>query len=167
MRRQRNRGTDARRLGAPHSTEALTTITKAALTGALQHVTTGLSTQRYQRIAVLAPAVLLTDDAGREHRQPAVLLISNNPYALDQPIARGTRPALDSGQLGVMVLDAPADRPHPPARAWTAAHLEVAAQSTPVSPVMDAAYPGGVGVSASLAFSSAFRSGGSGLGLTR
>ncbi len=39
-----------------HSTEALTTITKAALTGALQHVTTGLSTQRYQRIAVLALA---------------------------------------------------------------------------------------------------------------
>jgi hypothetical protein len=26
-----------------------------------------------------------------------------------------------------MVLDAPADRPHPPARTWTAAHLEVAA----------------------------------------
>jgi hypothetical protein len=114
-----------------------------------------------------APAVLLTDDAGREHRQPAVLLVSNNPYAVDQPVARGTRPALDTGQLGVLVLDAPADRPHPPARAWTAAHLEVAAQSTPVSPVMDAAYPGGVGVSASLAFSSAFRSGGSGLGLTR
>ena len=48
-----------------------------------------------------APAVLLTDDAGREHRQPAVLLVSNNPYALDQPVARGTRPALDTGQLGL------------------------------------------------------------------
>jgi diacylglycerol kinase family enzyme len=77
-----------------------------------------------------APAVLLTDDAGREHRQPAVLLVSNNPYALDQPIARGNRPALDTGQLGVMVLDAPADQPHPPARTWTAAHLEVAAPTT-------------------------------------
>jgi diacylglycerol kinase family enzyme len=76
------------------------------------------------------PAVTLTDDAGREHRGPAVLLVSNNPYALDQPVARGTRPALDTGQLGVMVLDAPGDRPHPPARAWTAAHLEVAAQAT-------------------------------------
>ncbi len=76
------------------------------------------------------PAVLLTDDAGREHRGPAVLLVSNNPYALDQPIARGIRPALDTGQLGVMVLDAPGDRPHPPARAWTAAHLEVAAPAT-------------------------------------
>jgi diacylglycerol kinase family enzyme len=77
-----------------------------------------------------APEVLLTDDAGREHRQPAVLLVSNNPYALDQPVARGTRPAMDTGQLGVMVLDAPANRPHPPARAWTAAYLEVAAPAT-------------------------------------
>jgi len=76
------------------------------------------------------PAVTLTDDAGREHRQPAVLLVSNNPYALDQPIARGTRPALDTGQLGVLVLDAPGDRPHPPARAWATAHLEVAAPAT-------------------------------------
>jgi diacylglycerol kinase family enzyme len=76
------------------------------------------------------PAVLLIDDAGREHRQPAVLLVSNNPYALDQLVASGTRPALDTGQLGVMVLDAPGDRPHPPARAWTAAHLEVAAPAT-------------------------------------
>ena len=77
-----------------------------------------------------APALVLTDDAGREHRQPAVVLVSNNPYALDQPVARGTRPALDTGQLGVMVLDAPANRPHPPARAWTAAYLEVAAPGT-------------------------------------
>jgi diacylglycerol kinase family enzyme len=77
-----------------------------------------------------APEVVLTDDAGREHRQPAVLLVSNNAYALDQPVARGTRPALDTGQLGVLVLDAPGDRPHPPARAWTAAYLEVAAPAT-------------------------------------
>jgi diacylglycerol kinase family enzyme len=77
-----------------------------------------------------APALLLTDDAGREHRQPAVVLVSNNPYALDQPVARGTRPALDSGNLGILVLDAPADRPHPPARAWTATYLEVEAPAT-------------------------------------
>jgi diacylglycerol kinase family enzyme len=44
-----------------------------------------------------APALLLIDDAGREHRDPAVVLVSNNPYALDQPVARGTRPALDTG----------------------------------------------------------------------
>ncbi len=77
-----------------------------------------------------APALLLTDDAGREHRQPAVVLVSNNPYAVDHPVARGTRPALDTGQLGVVVLDAPGDRPHPPARAWTAAYLEVGPPAT-------------------------------------
>jgi diacylglycerol kinase family enzyme len=77
-----------------------------------------------------APAMLLTDDSGREHRHPAVVLVSNNPYALDEPVARGTRPALDTGSLGVLVLDAPTDRPHPPARAWTASHLEVGAPAT-------------------------------------
>ena len=77
-----------------------------------------------------AAVLLLTDDAGHEHRQPAVVLVSNNPYALDQPIARGTRPALDSGKLGILVLNAPGDRPHPPARAWTAAYLEVDAPAT-------------------------------------
>jgi hypothetical protein len=77
-----------------------------------------------------APDLLLTDDAGREHRQPAVVLVSNNPYALDQPVARGTRPALDTGRLGVLMLDAPADRAHRPARAWTAAYLEVGAPAT-------------------------------------
>ncbi len=77
-----------------------------------------------------ASALLLTDDAGREHRQPAVVLVSNNPYALDHPVARGTRPALDTGRLGVLVLDAPADRPHPPARAWSTVYLEVGAPAT-------------------------------------
>ncbi len=77
-----------------------------------------------------APGLLVADDAGREHRQPAVVLVSNNPYALDQPVARGIRPALDTGLLGVVVLDTPADRPHPPARAWTAEYLEVGAPAT-------------------------------------
>ncbi len=45
-----------------------------------------------------APALRLVDDAGREHRDPAVVLVSNNPYALDNPLAPGTRPALDTGQ---------------------------------------------------------------------
>jgi diacylglycerol kinase family enzyme len=58
-----------------------------------------------------APALDLTDDLGREHRHPAIVLVSNNPYALDRPLVRGTRPALDSGQLGIVVLDAPGDSP--------------------------------------------------------
>ncbi len=74
-----------------------------------------------------APALDLTDDLGREHRQPAIVLVSNNPYALDRPLVRGTRPALDSGQLGIVVLDPPGDSPHPPGRAWTAPQLEVTA----------------------------------------
>ena len=59
-------------------------------------------------------ALDLADDLGNEHRHPAVLLVSNNPYALDRPLARGTRPALDSGQLGILVLDAPGDSPRVP-----------------------------------------------------
>jgi diacylglycerol kinase family enzyme len=74
-----------------------------------------------------APALGLTDDLGRDHRQPAIVLVSNNPYALDRPLARGTRPALDSGQLGIVVLDAPGDSPLAPGRAWTAPQLEVTA----------------------------------------
>jgi diacylglycerol kinase family enzyme len=74
-----------------------------------------------------APALDLTDDLGREHRHPAIVLVSNNPYALDRPLAHGTRPALDSGQLGIVILDAPSDSPRPPGRAWSAPRLEVSA----------------------------------------
>jgi diacylglycerol kinase family enzyme len=66
------------------------------------------------------------DDRGRAHRDPAVVLVSNNPYSFDPPRAPGTRPALDSGQLGVLVLD----RPSPgqtSARTWTAKQFEVIA----------------------------------------
>jgi diacylglycerol kinase family enzyme len=50
--------------------------------------------------------------------------VSNNPYALDRPLAQGTRPRLDSGRLGVIVLDAPGTS-RTPARAWAATSLEV------------------------------------------
>ena len=74
-----------------------------------------------------APELRLVDDSGREHRHPAVVLVSNNPYALDRPLARGTRPTLGGGQLGVLVVDAPGDRPLVRAQAWNAPHLEVSA----------------------------------------
>ena len=74
-----------------------------------------------------APALCLADDLGREHRNLVVVLVSNNPYALDRPLARGTRPTLGSGQLGVVVVDAPGDSPRPPGRAWSAPRLEVSA----------------------------------------
>jgi diacylglycerol kinase family enzyme len=74
-----------------------------------------------------APALRLVDDLGREHRDLVVVLVSNNPYALDRALARGTRPTLGGGQLGIVVLDAPADSPRPPGRAWTAPYLDVGA----------------------------------------
>lgn len=75
------------------------------------------------------PALRLTDDTGREHARLAVLLVSNNPYALNGP-GLGTRPTLAGGQLGILVLDAPEDRQHPPGRAWSAPHLKVYAPAT-------------------------------------
>src|SRR5208337_1833505 len=64
--------------------------------------------------------------------------VSNNPYALDRPLIGGTRPAMDSGQLGIVVLDAPGNSPHSPGRAWTAPRLEVNAPA-PVHAGVDAA----------------------------
>ena len=74
-----------------------------------------------------APALRLIDDADHEHDHLAVVLVSNNPYAVDRPVAGGTRPALDTGQLGILVIDAPGGHPHPPGRAWIAPRLEVGA----------------------------------------
>jgi diacylglycerol kinase family enzyme len=70
----------------------------------------------------------LVDDQGRRHLDPAVVLVSNNPYSLEPPHAPGTRPRLDGGDLGIIVLDTPrAGRG--PGRAWTASRLEVNAPS--------------------------------------
>ena len=69
-----------------------------------------------------AAGLQLVDDRGRAHRDPAVVLVSNNPYAFAPPHAPGTRPTLQSGKLGIVSLD-----PTPPGRAWTATTLEVTA----------------------------------------
>ena len=66
----------------------------------------------------------LVDDAGREHRDPSIVLVSNNPYALDRPPLHGARPTLDGGRLGVVVLDEPGTS-EAPWRAWSATSLEV------------------------------------------
>jgi diacylglycerol kinase family enzyme len=81
---------------------------------------------------VAAPDFTVVDDAGREHRNPAVLLVSNNPYALAGPGSPGARPALDSGHLGVIVIDAP-DPVHAPGRDWTATELDVQTQEPAAS----------------------------------
>ncbi len=82
------------------------------------------------------PKLHLVDDLGREYCRPAVVLVSNNPYALDRPIAPGTRPRLDTGELGVIVLDASHPGLDAPGRAWRATHLAVDA-SEPVHAGID------------------------------
>ncbi len=72
-----------------HSADALTSITKAALTGSVQHVTTSFRTQRYQQVVVLAllgchdagqpPPVGLLDQLA-EHAAPR--LAPRPPYVL-------------------------------------------------------------------------------------
>lgn len=68
----------------------------------------------------------LQDEHRLTHRDPAVLLVSNNPYSFEPPSPPGTRPSLDSGRLGVLVLDRP-DGGRTPGRSWTTPELEVTA----------------------------------------
>ena len=72
-----------------------------------------------------ASGLAIVDDRGAEHSEPAVVMVSNNPYAVDRRVAVETRPRLDTGRLGVLVLDRPPVRP--PERAWTATAVEVTA----------------------------------------
>jgi diacylglycerol kinase family enzyme len=74
------------------------------------------------------PALRLVDDVGREHTDPAVVLVSNNPYALSRPLVRGTRPTLAGGSLGILVLDRPRIAHHERGRAWSAGRLEVGSE---------------------------------------
>ena len=83
-----------------------------------------------------APSLRVIDDRGGEHPRPAVLLVSNNPYAFEPPFPRGRRPRLDGGRLGIVVLDAP-QGPRPPAgHAWTAGTLDIRA-GAPVAAGID------------------------------
>ena len=69
----------------------------------------------------------LVDDRGVVHTDPAVILVSNNPYAPHGPARTGMRPVLDSGRLGVLVLFRPGGAPRRPGRGWTAHSLVVTA----------------------------------------
>jgi diacylglycerol kinase family enzyme len=73
-----------------------------------------------------APELLLTDHLASRHTSPLVVLVSNNEYAIDQPLAQGSRPRLDTGRLGIIVLDRPGAK-HPPVTAWSAHSIEIAA----------------------------------------
>ena len=76
------------------------------------------------------PELDLVDDEGAEHRHPAIVLVSNNPYALGRPVAHGARPTLAGGRLGIIVIDAPPSGRPPSGRAWGATSLEVDAAGT-------------------------------------
>ena len=82
--------------------------------------------QRCSGRAQLLADLELEDDLGRTHRNPAVVLVSNNPYSFEPPRAPGTRLALDTGQLGILVLHAPRAGLSP-GRAWTATRFSVTA----------------------------------------
>jgi len=71
------------------------------------------------------PELDLVDDRGIQHDRPAVVLVSNNTYAPARPSARGARPTLTGGRLGIIVIGKPAGTHHPPARSWSATSLEV------------------------------------------
>jgi diacylglycerol kinase family enzyme len=76
-----------------------------------------------------ATELQLVDDAGDDHDRPAVVLVSNNPYALNRPLVTGTRPSLDTGELGIIVLEAPgrgAIRGH----VWNARRFQVTGGET-------------------------------------
>ncbi|MBV9533833.1 MAG: NAD(+)/NADH kinase [Solirubrobacterales bacterium] len=78
-----------------------------------------------------APADLhLADDRGRQYRSPALVLVSNNPYAFERPPGRGARPTLDGGRLGIVLIDAPGGPLHRAGRAWSARSLTVEANAT-------------------------------------
>jgi diacylglycerol kinase family enzyme len=71
-----------------------------------------------------ATGLEIVDDLGSSHRDPAVVLVSNNPYSLEPPHAPGTRPRLESGRLGIVVLERPPAGERP-GRTWTVTRLEV------------------------------------------
>jgi diacylglycerol kinase family enzyme len=76
------------------------------------------------------PELRIVDDLGAEHRRPAMVLVSNNPYASGPPRRRGARPQLDGGRLGVIVIDAREGAAPPSGRSWSASSLEVDAPAT-------------------------------------
>jgi len=66
---------------------------------------------------------------GHQHTSPLVVLVSNNAYAVDHPLVRGSRPRLDTGLLGIIVVDR-AGAEGPPISAWSAPSFDVPATAS-------------------------------------
>jgi diacylglycerol kinase family enzyme len=70
---------------------------------------------------------------GHEHHAGAAVLVSNNRYRLGRPVGSGTRPRIDDGLLGIIVVDAPSGRGQNgsslqrPLREWSAPTFEIEA----------------------------------------
>jgi diacylglycerol kinase family enzyme len=72
-----------------------------------------------------------TGPGGHEHHAGAVVLVSNNQYRFGHAVGSGTRPRIDDGLLGIVVVGAPSGRgqngssPQRPLRSWSAPTFEV------------------------------------------
>ena len=73
---------------------------------------------------------------GAEHGGGVVMLVSNNRYRLGTAVGSGTRPRLDDGELGIVVLGRETGDRHG-WREWTAPEVEVASGG-------DASVPAGI-----------------------
>jgi diacylglycerol kinase family enzyme len=60
------------------------------------------------------------DGGGESGGRALVVMVSNNSYRLGRIIGSGTRPRIDDGQLGIAVLEEPAEGGHPRFRQWEA-----------------------------------------------
>jgi diacylglycerol kinase family enzyme len=71
-----------------------------------------------------------TGPGGHEHHAGAVVLVSNNQYRLGHAVGSGTRPRIDDGLLGIIVVGALSGRgqngsSQRPLRAWSSPTFEV------------------------------------------
>jgi diacylglycerol kinase family enzyme len=72
-----------------------------------------------------------TGPGGHEHHAGAAVLVSNNRYRLGRAVGSGTRPHIDDGLLGIIVVGAPSVRGQNgsslqrPLREWSAPTFEV------------------------------------------
>jgi diacylglycerol kinase family enzyme len=73
-----------------------------------------------------------TGPGGHEHHAGAVVLVSNNQYRFGHAVGSGTRPRIDDGLLGIIVLSAPSGRggqngssSQRPLRQWSAPTFEI------------------------------------------
>jgi hypothetical protein len=80
-----------------------------------------------------SPELHWVTPGGREKSGPAVILVSNGQYRLGGAAGAGTRPAVDEGALGIIVVDPPSSASSGPGgrlpwRQWSAPEFRVDAQ---------------------------------------